>query len=46
MEELTVYRGWGKEAYAQMVALGRAMEYNQEAIAKVLAKLQKEADCR
>lgn len=42
VDEITFSLGWGNTAHGAIEALGRAMEYNQEAIAKVLAKLKEE----
>jgi hypothetical protein len=40
VDEITFYLGWGKEAHGRIEALGRAIQYDQGAIAKVLAKLK------
>ncbi len=40
VDEVTFYRGWGKEAHARIEALGRAIQYDHGTIAKVLEGLQ------
>jgi hypothetical protein len=40
VDELTFSLGWGKEAFARIEALGRAIQYDGGIIAKVLAKLK------
>jgi hypothetical protein len=40
VDELIYYLGWGKEAYARIEALGRAIQYDRGTIAKVLLKLK------
>jgi len=44
VDEITFYIGWGKEARGGIEALGRAMQFDQGAIAKVLAKLKDEEE--
>ena len=42
VDELTVPLGWGKEAYGRIEGLGRAIERDSGAIARVLAGLKEE----
>ena len=42
VNEITFSLGWGKAAYERIESLGRAIEYDHGAIAKVLAKLKEE----
>jgi hypothetical protein len=44
VDEITFHLGWGKAAHERIETLGGAMAYNQEAIAKVLAKLKDEEE--
>jgi hypothetical protein len=44
VDEITFSLGWGKAAHERIEALGRAIEYDQGAIAKVLAKLKEEEE--
>lgn len=44
VDETSFHLGWGKAAHERIETLGRAMEYEQGAIAKVLAKLKDEAE--
>lgn len=39
-----MYLGWGEEAHARIEACGRAMQYNQQAIAKGLSKLKSDEE--
>lgn len=44
VDEITFSLGWGKEAHGRIEALGRAIQYDQGAIAQVLAKLKEEEE--
>jgi hypothetical protein len=44
VDETTFSLGWGKAAHERIESLGRAVEYDHGAIAKVLAKLKEEEE--